>query len=73
MPTSITSHPILRDRQTGARLADGASLLVQAHAAGRTDDATRWLEDAVEMNPQLYPTLADMRARTPVGRRLRCL
>ena len=46
---------------------DGASLLVQAYvAAGRSDDATRWLEDAVEMNPQLYPTLADMYAR---GRR----
>jgi tetratricopeptide (TPR) repeat protein len=46
---------------------DGASLLVQAYvAAGRTDDAIRWLEDAVDMNPQLYPTLADMYAR---GRR----
>ena len=31
-----------------------------------TDDAVRWLEEAVDMNPQLYPTLADMYAR---GRR----
>jgi tetratricopeptide (TPR) repeat protein len=46
---------------------DGASLLVQAYvAAGRTDDAVRWLEEAVDINPQLYPTLADMYAR---GRR----
>ena len=46
---------------------DGASLLVQAYvAAGRTDDAIRWLEEAVDLNPQLYPTLADMYAR---GRR----
>jgi tetratricopeptide (TPR) repeat protein len=46
---------------------DGASLLVQAYvAAGRTEDAVAWLEGAVDMNPQLYPTLADMYAR---GRR----
>ena len=43
---------------------DGASLLVQAYvAAGRGDDAVRWLEDAVQISPQLYPTLADMYAR----------
>jgi tetratricopeptide (TPR) repeat protein len=46
---------------------DGSSLLVQAYvAAGRPDDAIRWLEEAVDINPQLYPTLADMYAR---GRR----
>ena len=43
---------------------DGASLLVQAYvAAGRGDEAVRWLEGAVEDSPQLYPTLADMYAR----------
>jgi tetratricopeptide (TPR) repeat protein len=43
---------------------DGASLLVQAYvAAGRGEDAVRWLEGAVEVSPQLYPTLADMYAR----------
>jgi tetratricopeptide (TPR) repeat protein len=46
---------------------DGASLLVQAYvAAGRAEEAVTWLEGAVDMNPQLYPTLADMYAR---GRR----
>ena len=44
---------------------DGASLLVQAYvAAGRGDDAVRWLEDAVQVSPQLYPTLADLYARS---------
>jgi tetratricopeptide (TPR) repeat protein len=48
---------------------DGASLLVQAYvAAQRSDEAIRWLEDAVSYNPQLYPTLADLYAR---GRRWR--
>jgi tetratricopeptide (TPR) repeat protein len=43
---------------------DGASLLVQAYvAAGRGDDAVRWLEDAVQNSPQLYPALADLYAR----------
>ena len=43
---------------------DGASLLVQAYvAANRTPDAIRWLEESVESNPQLYPTLADLYAR----------
>jgi tetratricopeptide (TPR) repeat protein len=46
---------------------DGASLLVQAYvAANRTDDAIRWLEESVAINPQLYPTLGDLYAR---GRR----
>ena len=44
---------------------DGASLLVQAYvAANRTPDAIRWLEESVESNAQLYPTLADLYARS---------
>jgi tetratricopeptide (TPR) repeat protein len=44
---------------------DGASLLVQAYAAaGRGDEAVKWLEGAVQDSPQLYPTLADMYARS---------
>src|SRR5262245_22137658 len=43
---------------------DGASLLVEAYsAAGRGEDALRWLEDAVQADPELYPTLADFYAR----------
>jgi tetratricopeptide (TPR) repeat protein len=43
---------------------DGAILLVQAYAAaGRTDDAVRWLEETAPGNPQLYPTLADFYSR----------
>jgi len=43
---------------------DGATLLVEAYAAaGREADAIRWLEDAVQDDPQLYPTLADFYGR----------
>jgi tetratricopeptide (TPR) repeat protein len=43
---------------------DGATLLVEAYsAAGRSAEAVRWLEDAVEFDPQLYPTLADFYVR----------
>jgi predicted Zn-dependent protease len=45
-------------------LQDGANLLVEAYsAAGRSADAVRWLEESVEDNPQLYPTLADLYTR----------
>jgi tetratricopeptide (TPR) repeat protein len=44
---------------------DGAALLVQAYvAAGRTDEAVRWLEENAPINPQLYPTLAELYGRT---------
>jgi tetratricopeptide (TPR) repeat protein len=43
---------------------DGATLLVEAYAAaGRAAEAVRWLEEAVENDPQLYPTLADLYTR----------
>jgi tetratricopeptide (TPR) repeat protein len=43
---------------------DVSTLLVQAYeAAGRGDEAIRWLESAVEENPLLYPTLADSYGR----------
>jgi tetratricopeptide (TPR) repeat protein len=43
---------------------DGAALLVEAYAAaGREADAIRWLEEAVEDDPQLYPALADFYGR----------
>jgi tetratricopeptide (TPR) repeat protein len=43
---------------------DVATLLVQAYeAAGRGDEAIRWLENTVAENPLLYPTLADSYGR----------
>jgi tetratricopeptide (TPR) repeat protein len=43
---------------------DGPSLLVEAYAAaGRAADAIRWLEEAVQDDPQLYPALADFYGR----------
>jgi tetratricopeptide (TPR) repeat protein len=43
---------------------DGAALLVEAYAAaGREADAIRWLEEAVQDDPQLYPALADFYGR----------
>jgi tetratricopeptide (TPR) repeat protein len=43
---------------------DGATLLVEAYAAaGRADEAIRWLEATVEDIPQLYPTLGDFYGR----------
>jgi tetratricopeptide (TPR) repeat protein len=43
---------------------DGASLLLEAYsAAGRGAEALRWLEDAVQADPELYPMLADLYAR----------
>jgi len=43
---------------------DGAALLVEAYAAaGREQEAIRWLEEAVEDDPQLYPALADFYGR----------
>jgi tetratricopeptide (TPR) repeat protein len=44
---------------------DGASLLVQSYvAANRADEAIRWLEETVGTTPQLYPSLADLYARS---------
>jgi tetratricopeptide (TPR) repeat protein len=43
---------------------DLGRLLVEAYAAaGRTEEAVRWLETAVEENPQLFGTLADFYGR----------
>jgi tetratricopeptide (TPR) repeat protein len=44
---------------------DGPTLLVEAYAAaGRTDEAILWLEEAAPFNPQLYATLADFYGRS---------
>jgi tetratricopeptide (TPR) repeat protein len=43
---------------------EGASLLVQAYAAaGRSEEAVAFLEQAVDDNPRLYATLADFYGR----------
>jgi tetratricopeptide (TPR) repeat protein len=43
---------------------DGAVLLAEAYrAAGRSDEAIKWLEDAAPGNPELYATLADYYSR----------
>jgi tetratricopeptide (TPR) repeat protein len=43
---------------------DGAALLAAAYAdSGRSAEAINWLEEAVDDNPQLYPTLADFYGR----------
>lgn len=43
---------------------DGPVLLVEAYsAAGRGEEAVRWLEEAVKDQPQLYSTLADFYGR----------
>ena len=44
---------------------DGPTLLVEAYAAaGRSDEAIAWLEEASLDNPQLFPTLADFYGRS---------
>src|SRR5690606_5414655 len=43
---------------------DGVTLLVDTYAAAdRTDEAVRWLEDAVAINPRLYANLGDLYGR----------
>jgi len=43
---------------------DGVTLLVDTYAAAnRTEEAVRWLEDAVLFNPRLYSTLGDFYGR----------
>ena len=57
--------PILTDLvREEPQWQEGATLLTQAFtAAGRSDDAIRWLESAVDERPQLYGTLADLYTR----------
>jgi tetratricopeptide (TPR) repeat protein len=43
---------------------DGVTLLVDTYAAAnRADEAVRWLEDAVQLNPRLHATLGDFYGR----------